>query len=74
MSNESKGLFDGLLTFIAEVATVSHQEAIEALQEGDMSTFYRCADRTSRLSSVSNVDGQDRFTPAMKEARITRNY
>lgn len=74
MTQESKGPIESFLCFVAEVATVSHQEAIEALRVGDMDAFHESAGRTSRLSAVSNIDGKDRFTPVMKEARVTRNY
>jgi hypothetical protein len=62
-------IVDDFLNFVAEVATVSHQEAIDGMREGDQGKFDRNRERTDLLSAVANIDGTDRWTKARNRGR-----
>jgi len=54
---------------VAEVATVSYVNAIDAMWNGDQDGFERNKSRTDLLSAVANIDGEDRWTPVKNQVR-----
>ena len=72
MAEERKNVVDRFLSFVADMATVSQKEALNAIKAGDMETFHRKAGVTMRLNSVADVDGVNRSKGAMREARKRR--
>jgi len=62
-------IVNNFLNFVAEVATVSYCDAIDAMWNGDQDGFERNKNRTDLLSAVANIDGKDRWTPVKNQVR-----
>jgi len=62
-------IVNNFLNFVAEVATVSYVNAIDAMWNGDQDGFERNKSRTDLLSAVANIDGEDRWTPVKNQVR-----
>lgn len=62
-------IVNNFLNFVAEVATVSYRDAIDAIWDGDQNKFDRNRERTDLLAAVANIDGEDRWTPVKNQVR-----